>query len=93
MYDVHEAQTPSPGSSVNAGTLALNYDATNVASTQQDQLPLPLVEEETPISNHIKSLGTIKNLVMGPVGVGNQERLFWRGPTAIYWTSTLSITS
>jgi hypothetical protein len=33
-----------------------------------------------------KSLGKNKNMAVGPDEVRNQERLCWRGPTAIYWT-------
>jgi hypothetical protein len=51
------------------------------ASRGSDKYYTPsLVEEDAPFQERHK------NMVMSPDGAGNQERLCWREPAAIYWT-------
>jgi hypothetical protein len=54
---------PLPGRCMSAGTLVLNYGATNVAPTQEDQLLLSL--KRMPNFQIRNCLGMNKNLIMG----------------------------
>lgn len=64
VYNVHKVQMPLHGLSMSAGTLILNYGATNLEPTRKDT---PLVSSQRgPIPKHINGLGGNKNLVVGP---------------------------
>jgi hypothetical protein len=62
---------PLSGSCVNAGTLILNYGATNVAPIQKGQ-PLLSTKRRPHFQTH-NVLGTNIYLVVSPTGPENQE--------------------
>jgi hypothetical protein len=89
-YGVHKIQV-SLRCCAREVSLVLKYGATNVEPTQKDQ-PL-LSSKRRPNFHTHKCCWKEQNLVTGPDGARNQERLCWRGPAAIYCNAMLCLPS